>query len=238
MQKKPQELLNEEDPRYHAIGILGAGTACLATSEFIDKKTVHFCLPSSPALFLNLAYKAKMELEVIDMKQCLLELADAGNSPPKTHKILFDFLELMLAQAIFSFTALECFANTSIPSNYVFRTKRADKKFIEEYDSEQIERNLTLDVKFDKILPNIFEVKSPSGTKLWEIYQQLKKLRDRLIHLKSNDMSKTGPEIKTIWGDLIRNRNRDYAKLAYDLIGYYLKDKDGMRWFKMSPYNG
>jgi hypothetical protein len=53
------QLLELEDGRYFAIGKFQTGLASIATTERLGKKDiVSFGLPSGPALFLHLAYKA------------------------------------------------------------------------------------------------------------------------------------------------------------------------------------
>jgi hypothetical protein len=75
---------------------------------------------------------------------------------------------------------------------------------MEIYDKSQVERHINLDDKISIILPSILEVKTPKGTAVWQEYIQLKKLRDRIIHMKSDDRKSTGPEENTIWHELFK----------------------------------
>jgi len=228
------ELLEKEDPRYFAIDKFNTGLISVAKIEKINGKYLSFGLPSSSALFLNMALNSYNQVKLIKIEECFDD--HPQGTWPDNHKMLFDFFELMMSQIVFSFTAIETFANIAIPEKYIYRHQRTDKKYTEEYSKYQAEQNLKLDVKLDKILPEIYSVKSPIGTKLWEKFQHHKKIRDRLIHLKSSDMSASGPEIKTIWGDLIRNQKVNYSEQSHQLIGHYFSKNGGSRWFKKFPY--
>lgn len=71
------------------------------------------------------------------------------------------------------------------------------------YVKDEIERKINLDEKFHIILPNIYNVPSPKGKKVWGHYKEIKKVRDRIIHLKSIDRKASGPEDETIWGIML-----------------------------------
>jgi hypothetical protein len=236
MTDRQTELLEKEDPRFYAIGKLNTGIGSIATIEKVGKEVLSFGLPSSPGLFLNLALNSKRQIDKINFEDCFDKHPAPQGTYPENHEMLFNFIELMMSQIIFSHSAIETFANIKIPNEFLYRTKRSDKKFIEEYNKDQVERYVSLDDKLDKVLPQIFNVKTPKGTKLWENYQNLKKLRDRLIHLKSRDMSASGPEIKTIWGDLMRNQKTDFTKQVHELIGHFISKETGHRWYKKFPY--
>ena len=236
MADRQTELLENEDCRFYVIDKFNTGLASIATTEKVEKGILSFGLPSSSSLFLNLSLQVKRQIDNIQIDNCFDTHLENQGTYPDDHKLLFDFFELMISQIIFSFLAVEAFANISIPKDYTHRAKRSDKKFIEEYDKDQTERFVNLEAKLDKILPKIFDVKSPIGTKDWDNFQNIKKLRDRLIHLKSSDTSASGPEIKTIWGDLIRNKKTDFSKQSHQIIGHYIGKKEGFRWHKKFPY--
>ena len=236
MADRQTELLDQEDPRFYAIDKFNTGLASIATTEKVGKEILNFSLPSSPALFLNLALSSQKQIKKINLEDCFDRHPAPQGIYPDDHKLLFDFFEFMMSQIIFAYSAIQAFANVSIPREFIYRDKRSYKKCVEEYDKEQLERNVSLDVKLDKVLPEIFNVNTPSGTKVWENYQHLKKLRDRLVHLKSNDMTASGPEIKTIWGDLIRNQQVEFSMQVHELIGYYISKGASSRWFKKFPY--
>ncbi len=143
----------------------------------------------------------------------------------------FNELENLIACVVFSHTAIEAFANESIPDDYKFEKMRGDKRCVEIYSKDQIERNLSLDTKLDEILPTLFAVQSPKGTKLWENYAWLKEIRDRFVHLKSTDWKHSTPENadQYVWTNLLSGRVQEGPKIAVELIHHYQKQKPP-RW--------
>lgn len=85
----------------------------------------------------------------------------------------------------------------------------------------------------DQILTGIFSVKSPKGKGLWNQYINLKKIRDRIIHLKSNDTKSTNPEVKTIWTELLDTKSPNWAVESKKIIDHYYANKNNRpRWLK------
>jgi hypothetical protein len=153
---------------------------------------------------------------------------------------LFDLLEKRIGSVVFAYTALESFANHSIPDDFAWEQERQDKKCTETYRKDQIERALSLKVKFDQVLPAIFGVASPSGTIVWSDFVDLEKLRDRLIHLKTADiegMKGDGqPNTDAIWHVLIRPTIPNPVLQALNLIGHYVEARGRLpRWYAKFP---
>ena len=77
--------------------------------------------PSAPALFLNQAHKAHQE--ALDIHPFLV-----NEWPPKVDEeptiIAFDYLELMMASVVFSYTGLESFSNELIPDDFQYEEER------------------------------------------------------------------------------------------------------------------
>jgi hypothetical protein len=231
------ELLEKEDPRFFAIDKLGTGLAMISTTEKVAGDIVSFALPSSASMFLSSALNFQKEVSKINIDDCFDKHPAPQGTWPEDHTKLFNFFELMIGQIIFSFTALETFSNIMIPEGYIFQRNRIDPKSNKEYDKDKTERLISLDVKLDMILPEVLAVTSPStNTELWDKFLHLKQLRDRLIHLKSADMRANGPETETIWGDLLREHKTDFVSQAHALIGHFISNKNGFRWFKKFPY--
>src|ERR1700720_477032 len=182
---RQDELLEKEDGRFYAIDKFQTGLASIATAERFKKKIVSFGLPSGPALFLHLAHRAYSKIRDIDPLS-LFDKHDQGIWPDD-QKELFDFLEELVSHVVFSFTALEAFANEVIPDKftYTFTVEKTGEK--RTYGKDEIERRINLDEKLGTVLPQIFGLSSPKGGAVWEKYKTIKKARDRVIHLKSID---------------------------------------------------
>lgn len=228
---RQDELLEKEDGRYYAIDKVGTGLGSIATTERLGRNNVSFGLPSGPALHLHLAHSAFLEVKDINP----IDLFDAHDQGvwPDNQAPLFDFFEKLISHVVFSFTSIESFANESIPKDFKYSFKK--KKTGEEitYGKNDIERWINLDEKLSEVLPSIFSVKTPKGTKVWEKYKKLKETRDRIIHLKSVDQKASGPDDKTIWGILLRAHSIPFCNHAHEIIGHFKPKK---RWYKKYPY--
>jgi hypothetical protein len=227
------ELLENEDWRFHAIDTVGTGLGMLATTEKLSKRHLSFGLPSAPALYLSLACKAHAQRIAINVNSCFIEHPNPQGTWPEDHRLLFDFFELFIAEIIFSFTAIEAFANESIPTTFSYSWKNArETKLI---TRAEIERFVQLDEKLKRVLPQAHNIKSPSGTKAWQGFKELKIVRDRVIHMKSIDRRASGPEHQTIWGLMLEKKQYDFSEVAYQLIGAYESLVTGRRWFQSHP---
>jgi hypothetical protein len=195
-----------------------------------EKTYIH--TPNPIAMLLNISnINYKNSCKKFNFK----ELKKSNKDDEKDY---FDSIEFYMASIIFAYTALEIFSNYSIPDYFKFPKIREDKKCIEIYNKEQIEKNIKLDLKISEILPIIYKIDSFKGTKKWEEYLELKNIRDRIIHLKSNDTqyNKKGNPYKHLWNDLINNGEiKDYTKIAKGLIEYFYKDKKP-RWLNKCPF--
>jgi hypothetical protein len=183
---------------------------------------------------LHLAHRAYSKIKDIDP----LSLFDDHPQGmwPDDQTALFDYLEQSISHVVFSFTALEAFANEVIPDGFThtFTVDRTGEK--RTYGKDDIERRINLDEKLGTVLPEIFSLKTPKGGPLWEKYKSIKKARDRIIHLKSIDKRDSGPEDETIWGTLLRIHNKPLCDDAHALIGYYKPAIQNRRYFVKYPY--
>ncbi len=204
----------------------------------IKRIVLNMPIPNPTAMFLNLAFnnleKANNNLSFLrkDLNKIDLRQLD---------KELFDGIEYYISSIIFSYTALESFANEIIPDNYEYKIERQDKKCTEIYNKEQIERNLSLKIKIGDILPKILNIDFDKSGKLWNKYYLMEELRNDIIHMKSKDRKGINPDNKNIsydhiWNRLINNNNlENFPKISLEIISLFLKDKK-IRWLKLLTY--
>lgn len=202
-----------------------------ATTEKIAKTNVSFGLPSAPALFLSLARSAHECRSLVDLKSVFTKKLEG--IWPDDHKPLFGYFEDFAAEVIFSFTALEAFVNEVIPIGYQYSFVAKKKLPPEILDKSEIERRVSLDEKLKKVLPDALKTKSPSGTKAWQDFKELKEVRDRLIHLKSGDRKSSGPEFQTLWGLMLEKDKIIYHDTAVNMIAAFPTASNGRRWFSL-----
>jgi hypothetical protein len=96
-----------------------------------------------------------------------------------------DYIEHVQTAVVFAYTALETFANLSIPEGYVYQTANKSKGIIESYDKEAIERWLSLKLKVQYILREIYRTGKVEGQKWWGHFSNLERYRNDIIHQKT-----------------------------------------------------
>lgn len=230
------DLLNKEDWRFHAIGPGGTGLAIIATTEKPSKlssRVWSFGLPSAPALYLNLARQARDRRMAFDVSASFIEHPHPQGIWPEDHRLVFDFFQEFSAEVLFSYSAIEAFANEVIPTDYLYEWTNSKKEKII-LTKPEVERQISLDEKLKTVIPKAYQLKSPSGTRCWQQYNELKKIRDRLVHLKSLDRKSSGPEQQTIWGLMITQREVDFVNYAYSIIGAFPSLVGNRRWFQLA----
>lgn len=243
MAQRQERLLAAEDGRQYAIDRFDTGLAAMSTTERVGTAIVNFSLPSAPALFLDLAHKAFATYRDIEIPT-LFDRHPQGMWPDD-HKPLLDFCEQFAAHVVFAFTALESFANEVIANEvtargYTYTTRSTKKGKPGEkvtYGGEALERNVSLNEKLAQVLPDALGVGSPKGLHHWRDYKSLKEWRDRIIHLKSADRQARGPEISSIWGDMLRNPKQPFCDNAHKLMGTYGPAVSNRRWHQKYPYS-
>ncbi len=96
-----------------------------------------------------------------------------------------DYIESIQTSITFAYTALETFANLSIPEDYIYQVKVKTKGTKELYDKEAIERWITLRDKLLYVLPDVYGCNKPDKEKSWSYFIKLEKYRHDIIHQKS-----------------------------------------------------
>lgn len=216
---------------------IGTPVSVVSLVKYKDE-ALSFKLPNTTALFLDFAYQLWAESEsVIDdskfTKRTKIKNQELFVSDDEE---FFNLIEMRMGAIVFAYTAIESFTNEQIPNEYIFKLERDDRKCIESYNKEQIEKNINLETKLCLVLPDILGIKSPKGGKLWNKYKTLKDLRDRIIHMKSVDKKSSGPEEKTIWRELLSLSNSNFAIVAKEIIAYYILEKNIPRWLNKFPF--
>ena len=128
---------------------------------------------------------------------------------------------------------MEAFANEVIPKEFEYPVeKKGEKTLLKKPD---IERSINLDEKLHSVLPKALGVATPKGKKSWQQFKQLKKMRDRIIHLKSVDHSPSGPENESVWGMMLRSHGEPFCDYAHAMMGHYVLASN-RRWYREYPY--
>jgi hypothetical protein len=211
------------EPLWSGTTLYPVGTPVeLAGPVRFDGKCVHIMPPNAAALFLSHSWRSRGVAVAL-----LAELRPEFKADTKIDGAIegrvFDAVENLVATVVFAFSAVEAFANEMIPDEYVYRTQRVDGRCTEEYDKGQVERSVALDTKLTEILPKIMRSTNPKGSETWQRYVALKRLRDRIVHLKSTDRyPKGGSDAESwVWRTLLEPWVLDAPSVARTLIDNY-----------------
>lgn len=191
-----------------------------------------FGVPAAPALFIDLSKQSYLQSQDIKSKTNFFNVPKPGQSFLIDNGLFFNFLEQIMASIVFAYTAIESFTNLGIPREYVHKEVRKDGRCTEEYNKDQIERFFNVEKKLELLLkwPPADGVTNPKGTELWTRLQKLQGLRDRIIHLKSVDITSAlpnNPAPDTLWKELVASP--ETYQVAIDLIKHY-SGKKPPRW--------
>ncbi|WP_299982469.1 hypothetical protein [Desulfobacula sp.] len=207
---------------------IAAGTACyLTTSTIQDSIELSFPPPCPTALFLSLAfnnYKASKPLYTKVVKPYLND----------EFSELFTYFEYTIASIIFSFNALESYANDKIIEDKYYE-KKFKSGIYGALSSDRIEW-LSLDEKIGHVLPQQLDIKTPKGTVLWEKYIRLRKLRNKIVHVTPKDQKRSNVHTdmypENIWSDLLQSHDENYPEISKKLILQF-EDKTKLpHWLK------
>jgi hypothetical protein len=203
----------EDDWRLHAVARLaedwtspwsgqtapkGSRLTVSSVIQLTKKKQTTIPLPNATALLLSASARAytaaRLLREESEIDKSLYSQVAFGSDEQ-----VFDYIERMMEAAILAFTAIEAFVNEVIPDDYMYARPGKSEVILEPASKAAIERYVQIDEKLTAVLPEICKCSSPKGSRCWQSYRQLKNVRDRLVHMKSEDRKSSGPEVDTIW---------------------------------------
>lgn len=150
--------------------------------------------PNNIAILLSISNKSLAKAknifsEKLDPHKVNLALQNAGINKAdflnKKSSEVCDYIESIQTSITFAYTALETFANLSIPEDHIYEVKVKTKGTKELYDKEAIERWVTFRDKLLYVLPDVYECKKPDKEKSWSYFIKLEKYRHAIIHQKS-----------------------------------------------------
>lgn len=156
----------------------------------INSNSLEYFTPNIVSLQFSIAEKSITESKVL--LDSLIECSNIKNKHLERFnrevlinesKLVCDYLEKIQIGIVFSFTAVETFANLSIPTDYDYTIK--SKRCHEHYSKAQIERYVNWKVKLSKILVDIYRTNDIASEPFWSSFCELVKIRDEIIHQKS-----------------------------------------------------
>jgi len=134
----------------------------------IENKVITYFSPNNIGLLLSINLNFSQKAEKIYQENLLpkdtnLSFQFVNNNKKEflnsVSKIVCDFIETIQISIVFGYTALEAFANLSIPDDYTYKIDNKSRGIQELYDKIAIERWLSLKIKFQHILSKVYKTK-------------------------------------------------------------------------------
>ncbi|MEM5527874.1 hypothetical protein WN093_03485 [Gammaproteobacteria bacterium AS21] len=169
-------------------------TQDIDTVKLNRSRKISYFVPNNIGMLISVSAKASNRgKEIFDQKfknsKYELDVTKlAGNKYDAIGSIskdVYDYIEEIQSAIVFAYTALEAFANLSIPQGYIYKAKKNSKGISESYDKVAIERWLSLKVKMKSILPELYETKAVEKQRWWGQFVTLEEYRNEIIHQKS-----------------------------------------------------
>lgn len=163
-------------------------------SVSVAGRRISYFVPNSIAILLAVANKAIAQAQdilrgrftdpdvVVDFREHRADRKDFLNE--KTCDVC-DYIEVVETAIVFAYTALETFANLSIPDDYVYEVEMPNKGTKEVFDKNAIERWVSLKEKLLKILRDVYKTRRPDRQDWWSHFVKLEAYRHDIIHQKS-----------------------------------------------------
>jgi hypothetical protein len=152
-------------------------------------KSIAFATPSSPALFLSAAMRAA---NLADGFRASVRFEDhlspggpaQGVSDDSTES-LYDFFEQAVATVVFSYQAVEAFANEEVQRLVTTPMTLDLRGRLEQCDAEAIERRASTEQKLVDVLPSAMQVRPAKKSTWWSSFKALARIRNDIVHLKA-----------------------------------------------------
>ena len=239
-----QDTVKSHDWRLHAVTAVSEDSGGLKRGDVIkaafplklgDGTTVQAGAPNLDGLILDFA--AKLDVEAVRLQAEMA--AEAASGRMVEDASLFEILQKRMGSAAFAFTAVESFANEVISNAYYqgFQYEQMQPSgIVAVLSHEDVLRHVSTDEKLASILPAHLKLPSPKGGVHWQNFQRLKKIRNRIIHLKDGDRANSVD--KSLWEQMLDPVACDFGNQMHDLTGYYVPQVVGLnfRWFYKWPH--
>ncbi len=247
-EKKPWILFNEKDftktLNYSSTWILN-----------LNNHQIHLPQPNDISLYSSIAQKALLQAkefytEYVDF---YIKHSSGGMIPvvSEYESLYMDYYEMVIQGIIFSYTALEAFANICISEEYQFVDEKGKT-----LNRERIEYK-PLGFKLDTILKDILKTSDPHDESWWDQFEKLQTIRNEILHSKPSkaeeryaqflnaDIFKViecHRDILSFYGHFINKNQKKLLDefpygLGYDEFWIKYVDKEGYDWGIQNMFN-
>jgi hypothetical protein len=215
-----------------------AGTAVYLTT--MASSPLHprlsFLTPSAAALALSSGFRSAKRASELWPKITYTAVIspDGPGSSVNLHDapILFHYLEECLASAISSFAAVEAFANEIIARDLKGTMTLDRRGSSETLNAEKIERRVSMAEKITTVLPKIWSMPSIKGRHEWQLFRELKHVRDASTHFKSGDQYSLSGKIDSdsLYYIFLNREPMEFPLSALRVIWALLTQQAKPRW--------
>ncbi len=197
----------------------GSRITVVTVAKLNSKKFITVPVPNGSAILLSASEKSHRRAKNLRTRN-KIDSTIKKEVEFSSESEAFDYLEDTIQAIVLAYSAIEAFANEIIPDDYQYSRHIKSEVILETSNKTSIERFVPLEEKLSAILPEILGIPSPkTGSKYWSEFKNLKRLRDRIIHMKSTDRKSSGPENETLWHQLLKSNTPH--KQALDIIRYF-----------------
>lgn len=185
---KDIDVLKSEHINYDDILVLEGESGQMTPHFFIKKRNKQFIYPIVHLTLANFDFAYQLNIQRKEYESKAVRPFEDLNMKEGVDLHNFYIYYGYASNCVISlFTALESFVNYLIPDDRIFEKEITGKR-IELYNKEQIQRWLTTDEKIKNVLftftgKNFFQKQSEHTSRI----DNLKKLRDELIHVKADE---------------------------------------------------
>lgn len=218
--------VTEDNPPY----LKGQIVRQVSAVEYLHDTVLSFTTPSSIAMALNIADKAARAASELRTRLAFHQLQDnksfsmAIDSLPE----FYDFLEQSMIAAIFSYQAIEAFANSVISRELSGAVTILRGRKQRSMMPAELERQLKLADKLTLVLPKARDVESPEGSALWERFIRLEDARHSTVHLTVKDQY--AKDRDSLFFKMLHLKATEYPAAAAAIIRYYFESGTEPRW--------
>lgn len=218
-----------------------AGTAIVSCTLTRNSrgKLIGFARPRAATLALsvaiNSAHQAASLHKGLEFESTVTPYGSGQDVAHSSTSNLFDYFQHCMVSVTFSYQAIESFCN-EIVSEKVTGTfplaPKKQKKKIRHYSAAELQGEVSVERKLRSVLPQLFGVPSPENEQMWTGFSALQRVRNTLIHLKSNDEYKQKVDKESLFFEFFRTEPFQYPHAATCILEYFKDHCQGTEWIE------
>jgi len=185
-----------------------------------DGQLLSFPHPHIPSFYLTEA-KRMRDKGRKDLHHCLKHTKSGGSIGGRqitTQKTAVDAIGSLAIAVLLAAASLEALANECISlldDEATVTVKR--RKELVDVDKNHMERTLSVEEKFDLVVPLVSERSSIKGTTAWETLQRLIHIRNEIVHVKNRGQSQD-PDDPSVFGQMILGQTLECIEDAVEVV--------------------